>query len=67
VSYWLVGKGEFSKEIANHVRLDFHGNESLSAIDVCDSAHHFWSNNAVSEMSLHSLGLLALNACGNSL
>ena len=57
---WLVGHGELSQIVADHVGFDLNWIPVLSTVDINDGSAHFWDNNTVSKMSFHTFWLLAL-------
>ena len=56
----LVGHGVLTEVVTNHVRLDFDGVPVLSGVDLSDRPDHVWHDDAVAEMGLDWLGLLAV-------
>ena len=57
VANWLVGHGELSQIVADHVSFDLNWIPVLSTVDINDGSTHFWDNNTVSKMSFHTLWL----------
>lgn len=55
---WLVGDREFSKVVANHLRLDLNLIEGLSIMDAHNCPDHLWHNDHVSKVRLDHLRLL---------
>eukprot|EP00356_Strombidium_inclinatum_P006412 CAMPEP_0170490402 /NCGR_PEP_ID=MMETSP0208-20121228/8588_1 /TAXON_ID=197538 /ORGANISM="Strombidium inclinatum, Strain S3" /LENGTH=136 /DNA_ID=CAMNT_0010765753 /DNA_START=189 /DNA_END=599 /DNA_ORIENTATION=- len=55
----LVGHGVLGEEVADHVSLNLHGVPVLATIDVNDGSAHLGDDNAVSEVSFNTLGLLS--------
>ena len=49
---WLVGDGELSEVVSDHLRSDFDLVEDLSIVDTDDRANHFWDDDHISEMCL---------------
>jgi len=58
----LVGHGELSQVMANHVGLNFNWIPVFSTVHINDGSAHFWDNNGVSEMSFDTLWLFTDNA-----
>jgi hypothetical protein len=58
----LVGKGELSKVVANHFRLDLNLVEGLAIVNSDDTSNHLRNNDHVAEMGPHRLWLLT-NRC----
>ena len=56
----LVGHGELTEVVANHVGLDFDCVPVLSGVDLSDGPNHIWHDDAVTEMGLDWLGLLTI-------
>lgn len=55
---WLVGNGEFTEVVTNHLRLDLDLVELLSGVDSNDGTNHLWDDNHVTEMGLDEVWLL---------
>ena len=58
----LVGKGELSKIVTDHVCLDFDTVPVFATVYIDDGADHIRDNNAVSEVGLNCLGLLTVGS-----
>jgi hypothetical protein len=54
----LVGDGELSEVVSNHLGLDFNLVEGLAVVHTDDGADHLRDNNHVAEVSLDDGGLL---------
>jgi hypothetical protein len=54
----LVGDGELSKVVSNHLGLDFDLVEGLAVVDTNDGTDHLRDDNHVTEVSLDDSGLL---------
>jgi len=54
----LVGDGELSEVVANHLRLDLNLVECLAIVDTDDASNHLRDNDHVAEMGPHWLRLL---------
>ena len=54
---WLVGHGELSQIVADHVSFDLNWIPVLSTVDINDGSTHFWDNNTVPKMSFHTFWL----------
>ena len=61
MSNGLVGHGELGKIVSDHVGLDFDGVPVLSTVAVNNGSAHLGHDDAVSQMSSDSLGLLTWN------
>ena len=59
VANWLVSKRKLGKVVANHVGLDLDWVPVLATVHVHNGIAHFWHNDAVSQVGLHGLWLLA--------
>ena len=60
VSNGLVSQREFSEVLSAHVGLDFDGSPVLSTVDFSDRSDHLGGDDAVSQMSLNTLGLFSI-------
>ena len=60
VTNWLVGHGVLSEVVSNHVSFDFNWVPILSRVDFADGGDHLWHDDAVAEVGLDWLGLLAV-------
>ena len=63
----LVGHGELTEVVTNHIGLDFDGVPVLSGVDFADGTNHLGDDDSVSEMGLDGLGLLTVLAVLNRL
>ena len=54
----VLGDGEFSKVVANHLGLDFDLVELLTGVDTDNGADHLGDDDHVTEVSLNEVGLL---------
>ena len=54
----LVGDGELSKIVTNHLWLDFDLGEDLAVVHSNDRSSHLWNHDHVSQMGLDNIGLL---------
>ena len=54
----LVGDGELSKIVTDHLWLDFDLGEDLSVVDTDNGSSHLGNNDHVSKMGLDNIGLL---------
>jgi len=52
VLHRLVGDGELSKVVSNHLGLDFDLVEGLAVVDSHNASNHLWHNDHVPEVSL---------------
>ena len=59
VLHGLVGQGELTEVVADHLTLDFHSVELLAVVDANDGANHLGHHDHVAEVGADSLGLLA--------
>ena len=60
VSNGLVSQGEFSEVLSAHIGLDFDGSPVLSTVNFSDGSDHLGGDDAVSQMSLNTLGLFSI-------
>ena len=58
VTDWLVGEGELSEVVSNHIGLDFNWVPVLAGVDLAHGGDHLWHDDAVSEVGLDWLWLL---------
>ena len=58
VSSRLIGDGELSEVVADHLRFDFHLVETLSVVDSDDGTYHLWDDDHVPKVRSHGLWLL---------
>lgn len=54
----LVGDGELSKVVSNHIELDFNGEIFLASVDTDDTTNHGGHDDSIAESGLDNLGLL---------
>ena len=59
---WLVGHGELTEVIADHVSFDFDGVPVLSRVNFADGTDHLWHDDGISQMSLDGFGLLSVRS-----
>jgi len=62
VTNGLVGHGEFSEVVTNHIGLDFDGVPVFARVNLTDGTDHLGDDDSVSEMGLDGRGLLAVSA-----
>lgn len=55
---YVLGDGELSQVVANHLRLDLNLVELLAGVDTDDAADHLRDDNHVTEVGLDEVGLL---------
>ena len=63
----LVGHGELTEVLSNHLSLDFASGPVFSRVDFADGADHIGHDDGVTEVGLHSLGLFTVRGvldCG---
>ena len=56
----LVGEGELTEVVTDHLGLDFNRVESLAVVDADDSTDHVGGDDLVAAVGADSLGLLAV-------
>ena len=56
----LVGQGELGQVVTNHFSLHFGTVPVLATVHINHRSYHFGDDDAVSEMSFNSLGLLSI-------
>ena len=54
----LVGDGELSQVVTNHLRLDFNLREDLAVVDSNNGSSHLRNDNHVSQVGLDNIRLL---------
>ena len=59
VSNRVVGDGELSEVVSNHIGLDLDDVEDLSVVDGGSGANHLWKNKHITDVGLDWLWLLA--------
>ena len=57
----LVGDGELTKIVSDHLRLDFDGVEGHTVVNTNHAANHLRDNDGITKMSANNLGLFTLN------
>ncbi len=62
VANGLVGHGELAEVVADHVGSQFDGVPVFASVDFGDAAHHLGNHDAVTQVSLHGLGLFAIRS-----
>ena len=63
----LVGDGELTKVVSDHLRLDFHSVEGNAVVNSDHASHHLRDNDGITKVSAHNLGLFTLHGFSFSL